>query len=55
MNLIPKDFIVEDQREYRVKIGRVKASSLSGFLAGAITASIIWIAGLAINNLYIAL
>lgn len=40
---IKKDFISEEQRSFKVKIGKILASSLSGFIAGAIFASIFWI------------
>ena len=32
-----------DHRHYQYKIGTVVATALSGFLAGAITASIMWL------------
>ncbi len=37
-----KDFIVDDRREYRYRVGSVIASGLSGFVAGIIAASIFW-------------
>lgn len=37
------DFISQDQREYKFKLGTVVASSLSGFIAGAMIASIGWL------------
>jgi len=36
-----RDFISEEQRQYPFKIGRAVASSLSGFLAGAIGGAIV--------------
>lgn len=43
MNNITRDFITDDNRKYRFKIGHVIASSLSGFLCGFIVATIIWV------------
>ena len=42
MNNITRDFVSEESREYRMKIGGILASALSGFIAGIIVASIIW-------------
>jgi hypothetical protein len=42
---ISKDFISKEQRDYKFKIGSVIASSLTGFLVGAIVASTIWAIG----------
>ena len=42
MNKIIRDFVSEEQRDYNFKIGAVIASSLSGFIAGFVVASIIW-------------
>lgn len=39
---IIRDFISKDPRNFKFKIGKVLASSLSGFIAGAIFASFIW-------------
>lgn len=38
------DFIAEGGPQYQFKIGKYVASSLSGFIAGVIVASIIWFA-----------
>jgi hypothetical protein len=38
-----KQFICEEHKNFKVRIGNVLASSLSGFIAGAIFASIFWI------------
>jgi len=38
-----RDFISEEQRQFKFKIGKTLASSLSGFIAGVIFASIFWI------------
>jgi len=37
------DFISNEQRDYKFKIGTILASSLSGFIAGAAIASIAWL------------
>ena len=37
------DFISNEERIYRFKLGAVIASSLSGFIAGAMIASIAWL------------
>ncbi len=42
MKKIIQDFISEDRRIYKVKIGQLIASSLSGFITGAIVASLVW-------------
>lgn len=42
---ISKDFISKEQRDYKFKIGSVLASSLTGFVVGAIVASTIWAVG----------
>jgi hypothetical protein len=42
MSKILRDFISEENRDYKFKLGRMVASSLTGFIFGAIMASIIW-------------
>ena len=37
-----RDFISEDDRKYKFRLGRTIASSLTGFIGGALAASIIW-------------
>ena len=37
-----RDLISKEEREFKCKIGSVIASSLAGFLAGVIVASIVW-------------
>jgi len=39
---IYRDFISKEERKFRFKIGETLASSLTGFLAGIIFASIFW-------------
>ncbi|MEK7464668.1 MAG: hypothetical protein AAB617_02730 [Patescibacteria group bacterium] len=36
-----RDFVSEEERQYRYRIGKLLASSLSGFVAGVIFTSII--------------
>ncbi|BCX16192.1 MAG: hypothetical protein KatS3mg098_421 [Candidatus Parcubacteria bacterium] len=43
-----KDFISHESREYKFKIGKTLASSLAGFVAGVVFASIVWIIALLI-------
>ncbi len=43
MKKIAEDFVSKEPRQYKFKMGRMLASSLSGFVAGAVLASIIWI------------
>jgi len=37
-----RDFISEENREYKFKLGHLVASSLAGFACGVVVASIIW-------------
>jgi hypothetical protein len=46
MNNFFEDFVSHEQRGFKWKIGRYIASSLSGFVAGAVAASIVWFVGL---------
>jgi dolichol kinase len=43
INDLSRDFISEEQRQFKFKIGKTLASSLSGFIAGVIFTSIFWI------------
>lgn len=44
METIIKDFVSDDPRQYRMRIGRVVASSLSGFIAGMIGGGVaVWV------------
>ncbi|MFZ2204984.1 MAG: hypothetical protein WAV23_00120 [Minisyncoccia bacterium] len=38
-----KDFISDEHRSFRFKLGKLLASSLSGFIAGVTFASIFWL------------
>jgi acid phosphatase family membrane protein YuiD len=40
---IKNDFISNEKKSFKVRLGRALASSLSGFLAGLIVASIIFV------------
>lgn len=40
------DFISKENKSYRFRLGKILASSLSGFVAGFLFASILW--GLAV-------
>ena len=44
------DFVSIEKRSYRYKLGTVVASSLSGFVAGAVVASIVWMMFVAASN-----
>lgn len=39
---IAQDFVVDDRREYKFKLGSLIASGLSGFLVGIISTIIFW-------------
>lgn len=43
MNKVAEEFVSKDNKMYRFKIGHFHASSLAGFVAGNVFASIIWI------------
>lgn len=43
-NKLRDEFVANDGRQYKFKIGKNNASSLSGFIAGVILATIIWFA-----------
>lgn len=43
MNEFLKDFVSEEERYFKFKIGKMLASSLSGFVAGVVITSIFWI------------
>jgi len=40
---LSRDFISEEQRDFKFKIGKTLASSLSGFIAGVIFISVFWL------------
>ena len=41
-NDLTKDFVSNESRKYKFKMGGQLASSLSGFIAGVIVSSIVW-------------
>ncbi len=43
MEKVTEDFVSHDRRKFRWKIGKALASSLSGFIAGLIVSSIIFL------------
>jgi len=43
MDKLINDFVSWEERVFRFRLGRVLASALSGFIAGTIFASIVWI------------
>lgn len=38
-----KQFVCEEHRKFKFKVGNILASGLSGFVAGAVFASIFWV------------
>jgi len=42
---LSRDFISKENRFFKFKLGRILASSLSGFVAGVIFASMVFIGG----------
>ncbi|GEM_PF-2031190 len=53
-----RDFISEEQRDFRVRIGYTIASSLFGFVCGIVLSSVIWLIALnylvdAVANIFI--
>ncbi|MFA6341031.1 MAG: hypothetical protein WCX27_02205 [Candidatus Paceibacterota bacterium] len=40
---IKRDFISQDPRDFKFKLGKTLASSLSGFIGGFVVASIFWL------------
>ncbi len=45
MNPIGQDFVSGESRTFHFKIGKMLASSLTGFIAGVIVASVVWTVG----------
>lgn len=45
MKNISRDFVSNEQRDFKFKLGGTLASALSGFIAGAIAAVIIFLVG----------
>ncbi|MEK7478462.1 MAG: hypothetical protein AAB626_00880 [Patescibacteria group bacterium] len=38
-----KQFVCEEHRKFKFKVGNILASGLSGFIAGAVFATIFWV------------
>ena len=38
-----KEFVCEENRKFKFRVGNMLASGLSGFVAGAVFASIFWV------------
>ncbi len=45
------EFISHETKKFKFKMGRHLASSLSGFIAGVVFASIMWATGIWIKNM----
>ena len=45
MSDIARDFVSQEPRKFRFRMGKYLASSLTGFVVGVIVASIVWIIG----------
>jgi dolichol kinase len=43
MNKITREFVSNEKREFKFKLGQVLASSLAGFIGGFLVATIIWV------------
>jgi len=50
MDKITRDFVSKEPRQYKLRIGKSVASSLTGFVVGVIGSSIVWMVG--INNFF---
>ena len=53
MSKLLHEFVSGERRAYRIALGRVYASSLSGFIAGAAVASIVFLAGIFISTYFL--
>jgi hypothetical protein len=49
MSNISQEFVSGERRPYKLALGKINASSLSGFIAGAIVASIIFLTGILLS------
>lgn len=49
MTKISQEFVSSEHRSYKMALGRINASSLSGFIAGAIVASIVFLTGILLS------
>ena len=46
MGNMTRDFVSDESRKFRFKLGKYLASSLSGFVVGVIVASMAWLIGI---------
>ena len=46
MNEVSRDFVSEEPRKFHFRIGHELASSLTGFVVGAVVASLVWYVGI---------
>lgn len=53
MNNFSKEFVSNEHRPYKLILGKINASALSGFIAGATVASIIFLAGIALTAAFL--
>lgn len=49
---LTRDFISQENRNFKFRLGRTMASSLSGFIVGTIFASSIWILAIYLFKIY---
>jgi hypothetical protein len=40
---VRREFVSNENRQFTVKIGKAMATALSGFVAGTVVASIVWV------------
>jgi len=52
MNKLAREFVSKEDRKFSMRLGSHLASPLSGFLAGAVVATIVWFAGWVIVRLF---
>ena len=52
MNHISKEFVSGERHAYRMVIGKLGATALSGFIAGAVVASIIFLTGILFSTYF---
>ncbi|KKU51188.1 MAG: hypothetical protein UX74_C0031G0011 [Parcubacteria group bacterium GW2011_GWA2_47_10b] len=53
MEKLLRDFISHEDRQYNFKLGQLIASALTGFLAGLVSASIVWMLALYYINSFV--
>ena len=51
METLKGEFVSNEQRDFRFKLGTLIASSLSGFITGVIAASIAWLLYIMVGKL----